>query len=54
MKIKNLNNMIIVLFVVIYIVSPVDLVPDVVPGLGQLDEILIGLICYFLLDKSED
>ena len=31
-----------------YVVSPVDLIPDVIPGLGQVDELVIAA---FVLDQ---
>lgn len=31
-----------------YIVSPVDLIPDIIPGLGQVDELVIAA---FVLDQ---
>ena len=29
---------------VLYLVSPIDVVPDVVPGLGQLDDVVVVLL----------
>jgi len=41
----------IVIFVVAlaYIISPIDLMPDYIPGLGQIDDaVILGLSLYFL------
>lgn len=29
---------------VIYLVSPIDLIPDFVPGLGQLDDVVVAVL----------
>ena len=44
------------LFAVIYVLSPVDLIPDVIIGLGQLDDlgILIGSLRLFRSVLPED
>jgi uncharacterized membrane protein YkvA (DUF1232 family) len=31
-------------FVAIYLVSPIDLIPSVVPGLGQLDDLMLAAL----------
>jgi uncharacterized membrane protein YkvA (DUF1232 family) len=29
---------------VLYVISPVDLIPDVIPVLGQIDDAVVGII----------
>jgi len=48
MKLQKVTNTIIILFAVMYFLSPVDIVPDVVPAAGQLDDILIPLLIALL------
>ena len=54
MNTKNLNNGIIIIFVLLYFLSPVDFIPDTIPGVGQLDDVLMGIIAFFLFDKEEE
>ena len=38
--------------IVVYVVSPIDLIPDVIPVLGVMDDIvLVPLAIRFLLDR---
>ena len=40
-KIKKYFLKILILFVVLYILSPIDLIPDFIPVIGILDELII-------------
>lgn len=37
---------------IIYVLSPVDLVSDFVPLIGQIDDALILLVCIYFLEKD--
>lgn len=40
-----------VVFLIIYLLSPIDLIPDFIPVLGQLDDILIAGLVYKYAQK---
>ena len=35
-----------------YIISPLDLIPDYIPGLGQIDDVALLAFCLYLLEKD--
>jgi uncharacterized membrane protein YkvA (DUF1232 family) len=39
-------------FAVIYIISPIDLIPDYIIGIGQIDDAAILGFCIYLLRKD--
>ena len=50
-KYRNISAKSIIIFVIalVYIISPIDLIPDYIIGIGQIDDIVIlGLALYFL------
>ena len=51
---KKINNLIVIVFLASYMLFPVDFIPDFVPGVGQLDEIVIAVIMYILWDKGDE
>jgi uncharacterized membrane protein YkvA (DUF1232 family) len=41
--------------VLVYLVSPIDVVPDFVPGLGQLDDVVVVLLAlHGLLNRVDE
>ncbi|MFQ5962478.1 MAG: YkvA family protein, partial [Candidatus Methylomirabilales bacterium] len=45
----RLKQILMILGALLYVVSPVDLAPDLVPAVGWLDDlIVIGLLLWFL------
>jgi len=40
---------------IMYLVSPIDVVPDFVPGLGQLDDVVVALLAlHSILNRVDD
>ena len=37
---------------IVYIVSPVDLIPDVIPGIGHVDDVAVVLACLKLIESD--
>ena len=37
---------------IIYVISPIDIIPDFLPLVGQIDDALILLACIYFLEKD--
>lgn len=36
----------------VYILFPIDIIPDVIPGYGQIDDALVAVLGLYLLEKD--
>ena len=42
----------VILFMILYVINPFDLIPDYIFGIGQIDDVLILILCLYLLEKD--
>ena len=45
-------SIIIFFLVVVYILCPIDILPDVIPVIGQVDDAMVLLVCLYFLEKD--
>ena len=48
----SIRSIIVFLFAIAYILFPADILPDVIPVIGQIDDAAVLLICLYLLEKD--
>ncbi len=41
-----------VVFSLLYILNPLDLIPDYIPVLGQIDDVAVMSVCLYLVEKE--
>jgi len=48
----SLTGLITIIVSVVYLIFPLDFIPDFIPVAGQADDILVMSIAYMILDKD--
>ena len=48
----SLTGLITIIVSVVYLIFPLDFIPDFIPVAGQVDDILVMSIAYMILDKD--
>ena len=43
---------VVLVFALIYVFSPIDFVPDYIPGYGQIDDVIVAFLCLYFLEKD--
>lgn len=41
-----------IVFALLYVLSPIDLIPDPIPVVGLLDDVLVMSVCLFLVEED--
>lgn len=44
--------LLVVVFLLVYVFSPFDIVPDYLPGFGQIDDVVVVLLGLYFLEKD--
>lgn len=50
----KLIRLILIVFAVFYIVSPLDPIPDTIPVIGYLDDIIVALIAFRICNGNKN
>ena len=48
----RLIKIVFIILAILYIISPIDLIPDIIPIIGWIDDIVVGLIAVTIFLKT--
>ena len=48
----SLGSIAVFVLAIVYVLSPIDILPDFIPFLGRIDDTFILLFCIYLLEKD--
>jgi uncharacterized membrane protein YkvA (DUF1232 family) len=46
------RSIVVLIFALVYVLFPLDLVPDYLPGYGQIDDVVVVVGCLYFLEKD--